>query len=472
MFDSFADLEMQRRHFLKQAGALALMAGGVSTLPGCAGDPSWVGGEVDENLLNQVKLAHPQAKQVAWQEAELGMFYHFDIPIFKPGWKWRSFKNMPSPKDFNPKHLDTDQWLEAAVAMGATYAVLVAKHCSGFLTWQSDLYPYGVKQAAWKNGKGDLVEDFIRSCHKYGIKPGIYASVTANCFWEVDNPGRVNRGKGTDKQKQERYVQTQEKMLEELWGRYGKLFYIWFDGGSLSPEEGGPDLVPIYQRLQSGANVFQGPNATTRWIGNERGVASYPCWSTVNKRNESGSGSATGKIWQPGECDVPLRKRAWFWKKNQEHLIHSLDELMDIYYRSVGHNCNLLLNANPNTDGQIPKADMKRYEEFGAELKRRFEQPLKKAHGRGRSVELVFDRAKNVNHVWIMEDIRYGQRVRGYEIQALRDDGRWVKIGGGSAVGHKRIEAFKDVKTRALRLRIDQSVGTPVIREFAAFDVS
>ena len=39
--------------------------------------------------------------------------------------------------------------MEAAKAYGAKYVVFVAKHCSGFLQWQSDLYPYGLKQAPW-----------------------------------------------------------------------------------------------------------------------------------------------------------------------------------------------------------------------------------------------------------------------------------------------------------------------------------
>jgi len=42
---------------------------------------------------------------------------------------------------------------------------------------------------------------------------------------------------------------------------------------------------------------------------------------------------------------------------------------MDRYYRSVGHNCNLLLNANPDPDGLIPEPDRKRYQEFGDEVR-------------------------------------------------------------------------------------------------------
>ncbi len=126
------------------------------------------------------------------------MFFHFDIPIYKPGWDWRSWRDMPTPEMYNPAKLDTDQWMGAAQALGARYAVLVAKHCSGFLQWQSDLYPYGVKQSPWRSNKGDVVRDFVESCRKYGIQPGLYASVSANGYLEVDNPGLINRGKGGD----------------------------------------------------------------------------------------------------------------------------------------------------------------------------------------------------------------------------------------------------------------------------------
>ena len=49
------------------------------------------------------------------------MFFHFDIPVYRPRWNWRTFKNFPDPKLYNPVMLDTDQWMEAAKAYGAKY---------------------------------------------------------------------------------------------------------------------------------------------------------------------------------------------------------------------------------------------------------------------------------------------------------------------------------------------------------------
>lgn len=111
-----------------------------------------------------VKLARPSPEQAAWQDLELGLFIHYDLPVFKPGWNHRQYEQRPEPSLFNPKKLNTDQWMEAARAMGAKYAVFVAKHGSGFMNWQSDLYPFGMNQSPFQNGQGDIVRDFVNSC--------------------------------------------------------------------------------------------------------------------------------------------------------------------------------------------------------------------------------------------------------------------------------------------------------------------
>ena len=105
-----------------------------------------------------------------------------------------------------------------------------------------------MKQTKWRDGKGDVVRDYVESSKKFGIKPGIYASVSANAWWEVTNPGLVNWGKGGDEAKQAQYTKACEGMLTELWGNYGPLFEIWFDGGALPPDKGGPDLYPFSRR--------------------------------------------------------------------------------------------------------------------------------------------------------------------------------------------------------------------------------
>ncbi len=63
--------------------------------------------------------------------------------------------------------------------------MFTATHFNGFMQWQSDLYLYGVKQAKWRDGKGDVVGDFIESCRKAGIKPGIHFSTHRDVYREL-----------------------------------------------------------------------------------------------------------------------------------------------------------------------------------------------------------------------------------------------------------------------------------------------
>ena len=173
---------------------------------------------------------------------------------------------------------------------------------------------------------------------------------------------------------------TEQRLYSFSW----KLLHIWFDGGALPPNKGGPDMLPLLHKFQPNANVFQGPAATVRWVGNEEGVTSYPCWATTPSRDSSGSGDPEGKVWLPGECDVPLPGHEWFWTPNQRTDIEPLPRLLDIYYRSVGRNCNVLLNATPGPDGLIPEANLRHYmpssgERSAAALRRPWERPAARA---------------------------------------------------------------------------------------------
>ena len=103
---------MNRRSFLSST-ASGLLAARIVPRRSSAGD------KVQD-------LPTPSPQQAAWQDCELGMFFHFDIPVFKPGWDWRSWKDLPDPKLYDPKRLDTDQWLQTASSLGAKYAVLAA----------------------------------------------------------------------------------------------------------------------------------------------------------------------------------------------------------------------------------------------------------------------------------------------------------------------------------------------------------
>lgn len=267
--------------------------------------------------------AIPSPQQIEWSKQELGVIIHYDITVFEPKYKFRKqWGYQPDVKKFAPKNLSTDQWIETAKSAGAKYAVLVAKHCTGFALFPSVANDYNVKFATYNT---DIVRSFVDSCKKYGLKAGVYYSTACNAYENVDIPGNVRSG---DKAEQEHYNTVLKTQLTELWSNYGQWFEIWFDGGTLAVKDGGLDIGPILQTLQPNAITFQGDRLhntnNTRWIGNERGIAAENCFSTINDESQSDGivenkslqcGDKHGEFWKPAECDLPNRKFQWFYKR-------------------------------------------------------------------------------------------------------------------------------------------------------------
>ncbi len=384
---------------------------------------------------------------------------------------------------YHPAKLDTDQWLAAAKEMGAGYAVFTATHHQGFLQWQSDAYPFGLKQIKWRNGKGDLVKDFVESCHKYKITPGIYIGIRFNAYWQVYNY-KVNGGKGGDPVKHAAYLRACETMVKELCSRYGDWCEVWFDGGVITPEQGGPDVLPIVEKYQPHALFYHSPaRAEHRWAGNEAGTAGYPCWATIPdvqsqalghrdpkiRRQILQHGDPCGKLWCPAMCDAPIREHDWLWRPNREDRLQSLDRLMGMYYQSVGRNANLILGAVPDMDGLIPEPDFRRYAEFGREIRNQLGKPIAQTQGKTNSLELTLKKPTKINHVVIMEEIKYGERIRAYELQGLTGPDQWQTLGDGISIGHKRIQQFEPTEVAKIRLVSKDSVAMPIVKKFAAY---
>lgn len=428
------------------------------------------------------KIVTPNARQKAWADAEVGVLIHFDMPVYQPDYNFRNWGTHPDASVFNPTELSTDQWLETAKKLGATYAVLVAKHCSGFSLWPTEAHDYSVKHSPWKNGEGDIVADFIASCKKYGIKPGIYASTTANGYLYVDNPGLVQKGSPVT---QEEYNRVVTQQLTELWSNYGKLFEIWFDGGVLSKDQGGADVLSLVKKLQPDAIAFQGPYGhpnLVRWVGNEEGVAPYPCWATADSTtNADGTrvinglnGDPFAPFWCPGESDFTLRwnssfQGGWFWTGGQDSMMFTVPELLHKYETSVGRNTNMLLGLVVDERGLIPDADVRQAELLGKEIARQYGNPLVQTSGTGKEYVLTFDHPTSINRVVMQEDITYGERVLKYSLKGEKN-GEWIDIASGTNIGHKHIDRFEPQTLDAIKLIIDEAKAEPKIKSFAAFE--
>lgn len=446
------------------------------------------------NCINYYdSIIKPNVTQLKYSDAELGVIFHLDLEVFKSEIFWKDHmgrdaisKALPLSL-FNPKKLNTDDWIRAAKEMGARYAILVAKHTSGFALWPTKAYAYNVSNTPWKGGKGDIVKDFIASCKKYGLLPGIYCSYAANAYFNVDG-GKVLNGTQSDLA---RYNEAYKTMVSELWGgkKYGngKLFEIWFDGGIPEVAYGGPDLAPLVdQYINPSTNVFNGPvyaKNIIRWVGNEAGKAPYPFYIPTNLKvgaqgfylPDNYHGDPMGTSWVPGESDFPLREDntwvqgGWFWNAKDQRML-SVQELLKKYYTTVGSNTNMLVGIVIDTTGAIPDQDQAVMKKFGTAI-RKFDHPLTKIAGQGPILEMHLPMSRRINTVVIQEDIRPGQRVQSYEVDGLVL-GVWRQLCKGSSVGHKRIQEFNPVSVSGVRLKITGQTAAAVINNFSVYDMA
>ena len=422
----------------------------------------------------------PSPQQLSWADAEIGVIIHLDINIFTPDtYHYRQKGTLPPLSVFNPSKLNTDQWIAAAKSAGASYAVLVAKHGSGFSLWPTKANDYTISNTPWKDGNGDIVHDFIKSCKKYGIRPGIYYSVNSSTLYEA--------GDNMSDSARKVYNHVVLEQLTELWTQYGKLFEIWFDGGIRPTSKGGvsDQIASMINKYQPQAILFQGPASSKnliRWVGNERGDAPYPMWSRADTITQSNGmveikelhGSPDGDIWSPAESDFPSRKKSaweggWFWRADREQDVLPLDEMVERYFTTAGRNTNMLIGMAIDTSGQFPAKETQLFEQFGKHIKENFSKSIAETKGKGDEIILKLgDHPVNVNTVVLMEDIAHGENIRKYAVDALVD-GLWKPVCDGISVGHKRVQKFNTVSTAKLRLKVLNSSQKPSLRQFAAY---
>lgn len=446
---------MKRREILRGMAGVGV----AGALHGASGKAFASGLLKGEAVESKPPLARPTADQAAWQDLEVGMFVHFAPNT----WQDLESDDLSTPLSaINPEKLDTDQWARTALSFGAKYIVFVAKHAGGFCMWQTQTTEYSIRNTPWRGGKGDVLADVSASCKKYGLKLGVYVSPQDGKF------GAGNGGRCKIREMQAKYDAMYREQWTEVLSRYGELCELWYDGSTVTP------VVDLLAKYQPHAAVFQGPAATIRWVGNEDGYAPYPCWNGIASEDAK-SGSATSlhsnpdaEEWMPVETDVSIRRPDWFWHTNNADKVLTPEQLVSLYYCSVGRGAQLLLNIPANRDGLLPEEDCAPAKAFGDEVRRRFSTPVAETAGKGATLELKLD-GKQADTVILQEEIlQGGERIRQYRIEA-QTSAAWRTVAEGTAVGHKRIQPIAPGAYRKLRLVVVENAGTPLVRRFAAF---
>ncbi len=385
-------------------------------------------------------------KQIEFLDWEFGVFFHFGIRTFYEGHTDWDMKEMPL-EGFCPTELDCDEWIRTVKDAGAAYAVFVCKHHDGFANWPSKYTDYSVANTPWKNGQGDVVREYVEACRKYGIKVGLYYS-----------PAQF----GSNDMKADEYDDYFINQISELLTNYGKIDYIWFDAcGSENHEYDKDRIIKEIRRMQPDTLIFNMWDPDTKWVGNESGVAHSPNKLTVSALDFSINKDIQDLLdepkFLPSECDCRMRLSNWFYSDKDAETVKSLDELMGLYYYSVGRGANLLINIGPDRRGKLPEPDKKALLQFGNKVKEIFSDEIEADVEKSDKQLVVTMAAGLVNHVILTEEIDPQCEIEYFEIKAYPYAyGTPITVYRGTTIGHKAICAFPTIKTQKLEICFDK----------------
>ncbi len=459
---------------------------------------------LDQRLVQVV----PSKRQLRFQQTEFYAFVHFTVNTYT-GREWGDGSEPESI--FMPDKFDAGQWVESIKAAGMKGLILTCKHHDGYCLWPSKYTKHTIAGSPFRNGKGNIVKEVSEACRKGGIRFGIYLSP-----WD-----RNNETYGHGKAYNDFFV----NQLTELLSDYGELFSVWFDGACGEGKNGRKqeyDWNRYYEtirRLQPEACIAVcGPDI--RWCGNEAGHTRPAEWSVVSSRlcdtekvaaesqhaddtefrqrdfksNDLDLGSRRilaaepDLIWYPAEVNTSIRP-GWFYHENEDDKVRPLDELLKIYYNSVGGNAMFLLNIPPARDGRFHENDVQRLQEMGDCLKKAFGNNLldqatiaadqwegghtidnvraddyesfyKTPDGvRQAEITIHFPKPARVSHVVLKENIQLSQRIEAFEI---RDENDFL-LYKGTTVGYKKIAKFAETETSMLRILIRDARVCPTL---------
>ena len=416
--------------------------------------------------------AKPLKKQLDFLNWEYGMFFHFGIRSFNPGHEdWDNIEM--APETFNPDKLDCNQWMKVAKEAGAKYTIMTTKHHDGFALWPSKYSNYSVANSPWKNGKGDVVKEYVEACRANGIKVGLYYSPAQ---W-----GKYSFNIASDKEYDDYFI----NQISELLSNYGKIDYLWFDGcGSQGHIYDKERIIKEIFRLQPDILTFYDADWAPgiRWVGNEDGYAPVDNWMYYDKSNFAKPVFDDGAddYFLPSECDCRLRS-TWFYDKNED-TIKSLDELFAMYEMSVGNSANFLLNIGPDNHGLICDADVKRLRELTEKIKSTYGNALgysemeKESENKYSVKNITSNTFKDIfknlaNRIVLSEDLTDGQHIKEFKIYAyppFAPESR-VMIYQGTTVGHKKICMFGAIRASKYELEITSSDGDYTLTDFKVY---
>jgi alpha-L-fucosidase len=278
-------------------------------------------------------------------DLRFGMFLHFGILTYTGTW---SQANLPIAM-FNPTKLDAGQWADAAVSAHMKFALLTTRHHDGFALWPSNASTFNVKSAAWKNGQGDVVREYVDAFRARGVLPGLYYSIWDN----TEGAGNTIPVPAA----QLEYVKTQ---ITELLTNYGPIPILVIDGWSWKSGHQAiayEEIRKLVKSLQPNCLLTDHTHLADPWevdiVNFEEPAGAFaPANNTYAAQQEN-------KINGSGGND-------WFWAPDIGNLM-SVSTIVDAHLKVLEPRwTNFILNCPPNRDGLLDPAIVARLAEVGA----------------------------------------------------------------------------------------------------------
>ena len=301
--------------------------------------------------------ATTNARLAWWRDARFGMFIHYG-PVTLTGQEisWsRANSNTNCPNKgktpvavydnlyqaFNPTNFNAADWAGVAKMAGMKYVVLTAKHCDGFLLWDSKVDGYNITATPFKR---DLCAELAQAVRKDGLRLGWYFSPMD---WR-DPDFRTERNA--------EFIPRMQGEIRELLSNYGKVDLMWFDYDGRAAVYDQANTYALVKKLQPeilidnrlDLGVKQGNrlmlNTNADFYTPEQQIGAYD-----DQR--------------PWETCMTICHQ-WSWKPDDK--MKSPAEVVSILCRVVGGDGNLLLNVGPMPDGRIEPRQVEVLKQVGA----------------------------------------------------------------------------------------------------------
>ncbi|SMP38858.1 alpha-L-fucosidase [Neorhodopirellula lusitana] len=232
------------------------------------------------------------------------------------------------PRTFNPKKYDPDEWMEIAKIAGVKYMVFTTKHHNGFCMWDTKTTDFSIMHTPY--GK-DLVKDYVDACRRHGIKVGYYFS-PEDFHFQREFGVEIRRVGGTGAERKD-LLAYNKKQLDELFGNYGPIDIVFFDGGEKEK------LAQYIHQIQPKCLVTRGEMETP-----EQKLPKEP-------------------LPGPWESCFTLGSQWQFKPTNEDYKTGGKLIKMLIENRAKGG--NLLINVGPEPSGVIPFEQERIFRELG-----------------------------------------------------------------------------------------------------------